>query len=231
MTKLEIFFIAAALCFLILFIGEVRKRHAGNAGYESIIAEKTDSIRYRKSETGREIASKEAAFVSARQLGESYAYHLAEVRKELGIKEKQVKALLKITSTAHGSGTTIIRDTVFIDSTGTEIPERTFALSDGYLSMAGRFHDKSDLFYQYSYTDSVSIVTHTKKQGLFGPTKLFVSASFANPNNHITGLTNVLVSEARDKRFGVGPFVGYGFSNGGAGVQIGVSVQYSLIRF
>lgn len=213
-------------------------RHAGklkndNINYASVIAEQADSIRYHKSITGREIASKLAAQVTVRQLSEVYQYHLADIRKEMEIKDKNIRALIKVTSEARGSGTTIIRDTVFRDAGGNEITEHSFTLSDGYLSLAGRFRAKSDLFYEYSYKDSLTVVSHFKNEtgikGLFKSPKLFVDASFRNPNNKITGLTNIQVSDFKDKRFGVGPYIGWDVINWR--VAAGVSIHYSLIRF
>lgn len=214
------------ICILLQHISKITR---DNSGLQSVIAEQADSIRYHKSATGREIASKLAAQVTVRQLSEVYQYHLADIRKEMEIKDKNIRALIKVTSEARGSGTTIVRDTVFRDAGGNEITEHSFTLSDGYLSLAGRFRAKENLFYEYSYRDEAYFVTHTKRHGIFGQKKLFVSASFKNPNNKITGLTNIQVSDFKDKRFGVGPYIGWDVINWR--VAAGVSIHYSLIRF
>jgi hypothetical protein len=233
MTKTDTFigilgWIAAAVVTAILLMN-MRHRNQDKAEYQSILQEKQDSIRYHRSSTGQLVASKMAAEADRDKVIQAYGQELAEIRKTFGIEAKNIRSFVKAQFAAQGYGTTIVRDTVFIDSTGIQISEHRFVLDDGYLSMEGRFRANSGLSYKYSYRDSITIVSHLQKHGLFKPRRLYVDAAFANPNNKITNLHNIQVTDYKDKRFGIGPYVGYDVLNNR--LAAGVSVHYSLIRF
>jgi len=223
--------VVSAFVAALLFM-QIRHRNEDKSEYQEILQEKQDSIRYHRSATGQLVASKLAAEADRDNVIQAYGQELAEIRKTFGIEAKNIRAFVKAEFAARGSGTTVVRDTVFIDSTGVQISEHSFVLDDGYLSMSGHFREKSGLSYKYSYRDSVTIVSHLQKHGLFKPRRLYVDAAFANPNNKITNLQNIQVTDYKDKRFGIGPFVGYGISNTWPPqVSVGISVHYSLIRF
>lgn len=84
--------------------------------------------------------------------------------------------------------------------------------------------------------DTLSIVAKTVKEGgLFNSkTYLQIDATNANPDNHITGLQVYRKLLPKAKKFGIGPFVGYGVSGNALlkpNILVGVSVQYNFIRF
>lgn len=220
--------VAAAFAIALLLMN-IRHRNQDKAEYQEIMQEKDDTIRYHRAQTGQLIASKLAAEADRETVEQAYAADLQKIRETFQIESKNIRSFVKAQFDARGSGTTIVRDTVFIDSTGVQISERNFVLSDGYLSMAGRFRENAGLSYEYSYKDSLTIVSHFKKQGLFKPRRLYVDAAFQNQNNKITGLRNIQVSDYKDKRFGIGPYVGWDLANWR--LAAGVSIHYSLIRF
>lgn len=52
-----------------------------------------------------------------------------------------------------------------------------------------------------------------------------------NPNVRITGMQGVKVGSSAPGRFAIGPYIGFGYDGSGWKPSIGVSLQYSLIRF
>lgn len=83
--------------------------------------------------------------------------------------------------------------------------------------------------------DTLTIVTKTVKEGgLFNTKKyLQVDAVNANPYNRITGLQVYRQPLPKQKKIGIGPFVGYGVSGNALlkpNIVVGVSIQYNFIR-
>lgn len=77
-----------------------------------------------------------------------------------------------------------------------------------------------------------SVIIGEESQGWFKPRKPFVEVINKNPYSETDKLRTYQVQTPAVKRFGIGPFVGYGIgSNFNAGVFIGVGLQYNLIRF
>ena len=77
-----------------------------------------------------------------------------------------------------------------------------------------------------------SVIIGEESQGWFKPRKPFVEVINKNPYSETDKLRTYQVQTPAVKRFGIGPFVGYGIgSNFSAGVFVGVGLQYNLIRF
>mgnify|MGYP000078317186 CR=1 FL=1 len=77
-----------------------------------------------------------------------------------------------------------------------------------------------------------SVIIGEESQGWFKPKKPFVEVINKNPYSETDKLRTYQVQTPAVKRFGIGPFVGYGIgSNFNAGVFVGVGLQYNLIKF
>lgn len=80
--------------------------------------------------------------------------------------------------------------------------------------------------------DSISVVSYWKREGLFKDKTLQIEAISHNPYTKVTGLDNISVQGGRVGRFSVGPYIGIGISQSlTPSLQVGVGVQYSLLRF
>lgn len=83
--------------------------------------------------------------------------------------------------------------------------------------------------------DTLTIVTKTVKEGGLFNTKTYlqVDATNANPYNRITGLQVYRQPLPKQKKIGIGPFVGYGVTGNALlkpNIVLGVSIQYNFIR-
>lgn len=102
-------------------------------------------------------------------------------------------------------------------------------VQDGYLDLQADVYSEIDAPYKYSYTDTLKYAFYMKRERWYKARKLYGAAMLSNPNARVTNTQSFLVQ--RDKRFGLGPYFGYGVGVSGAQTNIGISVHYSLIRF
>ena len=79
-----------------------------------------------------------------------------------------------------------------------------------------------------------TVVLGYESQGLFKPKrkKPFAEVKSKNPYTEIDGLRTYQVSSPKEKRWGIGPYIGVGV-NQSLQLQgsIGLSIQYSIFRF
>lgn len=135
---------------------------------------------------------------------------LRDSLKKVGVNPRTVKEVITVTKFTEGK--VILTRGMFSD-------HRTkFILKDSALS--------------FSIRDSLAIITHDHKYGLFNLRKKYVAQAISfNPRTTLTGITAVEI-KPEDHRINVGPYVGYGLTLTGGeirpGWQIGVGIQ---IRF
>lgn len=123
-----------------------------------------------------------------------------------------------------------VRDTLLLHDT-TYVAANAFAYSDAWSRVRGVFTDTGVELTQ-SYTDSLSLVTHLKRnQGIggwvLGKRTLHTEVVSHNPYSSITGVKS-WQKAVPVKRFGVGPYIGYDPLRG---PSFGISLQYALLRF
>jgi hypothetical protein len=108
-----------------------------------------------------------------------------------------------------------------------------FALvaQDGYLDFHAEVYSETRAPYEYSYSDTLKYAYHFKRDKWYGRKKLYGSALMSNPNARVLNTQAYLIDSYREKRFGIGPHVGYGLSPNGLQWNVGISVHYGLIRF
>jgi hypothetical protein len=198
-------------------------------GLESALEERESQITYRKTQEGKLIADKLAAEMRAREFEDAYPKLAEDISRQFDVKLKNLRAVIHAEFEARGSGNSVVNN--YYDSTGRQALE--IQADDGYLQFKAQVYDSLDAPYEYTYRDSIRYVFHVKKQGFLGLGKrsLYASGMLSNPSAKITNSTSVLVREAGDKRWGIGPYVGYGFGADGPQTTFGISVHYSLIKF
>lgn len=203
-------------------------------GLQSALRESKSEIEYRKNKEGKLIAEKAAAQQSYSDLKKNMETFANQISKDLDIKVKNMRAGLIASFQAKGEGVATITKIPY-DSSANLLDSsfEPFAVTfdDGYLGTQVDIYSPIDARYTYVYSDTLTFAFHTKKKWLLGRKQLFSSGVLANPNAKITNSQAVLVKEYKDKRFGIGPYVGYGFGADGAQTTFGISVHYSLIRF
>jgi hypothetical protein len=193
---------------------------------DSVLGEKSDSIRYWKSRSGKTVASKTAAEISAKDLEKHYSSLAADLR-DLKVKVSSLKAVLKASIEATGAGQVrIVRDTIRL--TGGAVMQRdSLFFEDGYLNLLALVNPGIGGTCRYTYSDTVLWAAYDKKKWIFGNERLYADFRLSNPNARAVNMTSVLIRQ-RDKRFNVSIGAGYDpFTNQ---VRPGIYVGYSLIR-
>lgn len=139
------------------------------------------------------------------------------IAKDLHIKTKDVKSVTTISTQTRAP--IYIRDTIF---------------SDGHLSINTTKTD-SGLIGSYKYVDTATLVTYKKYNTFLGiryAPKVMGDIHYNNPNTTITGLNSINISDyVRPLHWTLGPSIEWTYYNGKFMPFVGVSLQYSLIRF
>lgn len=228
--KAQYAIIAILLVILAACLFGLRSMEARLKSSESANHELTDTLRTWKNKAGQSVTDKTAAEVNLKHAKDFYAGELNQIRETFEIRDKNLKSFITAQFNATGKGSvTMSFDTTIQQRSNVRVHTPMFRINDGFLSFKGTMPDSASLDYEYSYRDSVIFATSWKKNGLFRKKTLMVSGAFGNKNATITGLRNVEISDFKDKRFGIGPMVGYDILNNR--LVVGVSVQYSLIKF
>lgn len=196
---------------------------------ESIITEKNDEIEYRKTKEQRLIADKKAAEITTAELAKSYPKLAEEIKKDFDIKLKDIRAYIRSEFEARGSGNSVVTNNHYYDSLGNKIDYLDVKVSDGYLDFQARVYDSLNAPYEYLYQDTISTVVSTRKKWFLGSEHLYASSMFKNKNAKVTGMTNVLIKNHRDKRWVISAGVAYNpFDNS---FYPAVHAGYALIKF
>lgn len=168
----------------------------------SIIREKEAEIEYRKSKEGQLIADKVAAEVRAADIAEAYP-KLVKDLENMSVSMRALRTSIQAEFRALNSGTsTVIRDTIFKEGKFVGV-QKSVKIDDGYLRMIGVLNpsNSTEIDWNYSYQDSVTIALHVKKKWFLGKETLYSSIMLKNPNAKVTNSTTVQVSQFRDKRW------------------------------
>lgn len=213
---------------LIYFYNQNKQHKAASERKDTIIAEKSDSIRYERNRAGQEVASKTAALATVQEVRQAYQAEIKALREELGIRDRNLRAFMRAELQARGEGTAEIHNHYYTDSTGAQVTERGFQIDDGYLDLEAAI-DSTEVHYEYTYTDEILAAFHVERKWLLGKERLMWSGRLANPNARITSTTNVLVEEAKDKRWCV--TVGAGFDPFSGKLFPSIGVGYAVFKF
>lgn len=210
-----------------LFV-ELRKMKAELNRKDTIIAEKEGQVTHWKTESGRNAIEKDAAIATAKEFKEAYPKFTEELKNEFDVKWRDMRAFVRAEFQAQGKGTGAISNTYYIDSAGQRYKE--FNMDDGYLKFRTTLFDSMTMApYQYTYGDTLTYGFNVRRKWFLGKERLYGFGGLKNPQAKIIGATNVLIDEFKDKRFSLGPYVGYSFTQNR--VDFGVSLQYSIWKF
>lgn len=221
-----------AIVLLILLSGwlytELRKSKAESRRKDTMISEKSDSIKYERTESGRMRMEKDAAIATSKEFKEAYPKFVEELKKEYDVKAKDLKAFVRAELRAIGQGQGTISNTYYVDSTGARYKE--FTMDDGYLKFQTTLFDSlTSAPYKYTYGDTLTYGFKMERRWFLGKQTLKGFGGLRNPNAKIIRATNVLIEDYKDKRFTIGPYVGYSLVTNK--VDFGVSLQYAVWRF
>lgn len=175
---------------------------------ETVINEKTDSLRELISKSGEKIYVKATAVVDPKDFDKYYKELSQKLSKDMDVKIKNLKAVFDARLLAQGFGQVIGKDTVVIKS-GVQTHETQFLINDNYLNFNGTLDTANRLTYNYNYSDELTFAIAGKKKWFLGNEKLYGTGHLKNPNAKITNQTSVIVEKYRDKRFYVGAGISY----------------------
>jgi hypothetical protein len=217
---------------IIVLLAMMRKMSAHNDSYASAIAAAQSETEHFRNKAGEEIARRKAAEVDSKTLMEFYNEELSTIKKKMDIDQKNIRSFISAELQSKFKGTGRV-DTVYSIVVGGDTinsKEPVLAVSDSteWINIKGFVSASKGFVYEIDTYDSIMFVGNLRKEKWYKSKQLFVDGHNANPNSHISGLKSVQVKDFKDKRFGVGPSVQIGLDGK---VMVGVSVQYSLIKF
>lgn len=187
---------------------------------------KDDSASYWKDAYGREHAQKEVAEAKYETIKAVYGPVIDSVLKGLKIQGKQMESL-NIAGISNSNHVALSVDTIHKDST----TEYRFHYDDKWIKLAGIIGQNSAL--DYTTYDSLIITSYYKRSGFLGLGKKtsYVDAYSLNPHSHITGMQSIRIATEKPKRFGLGPYVGYGWNGRQWAPNIGFGLNFSILKF
>jgi hypothetical protein len=229
-VKPSYIFLALALVGVIVLAEQNRRLRAKSDRQESVIREKTDSLRYERNRAGQLVAEKAAAEVTLKELQTNYGAELRQIREELGVAKRELKAFVKSEFEARGTGETTIEHHHHYDNEGNVVRVDSFRIKDGYLDMLGSIRDSTRISYEYTYTDEILHAFQFRRKWAFGKQELYSVSRLRNPNARVTNSTAVLVNEYKDKRWVISTGVSWTpFSP--VQFQPSITVGYAWIKF
>lgn len=206
----------------------IYKREQQIEELRSVLNETNSKIEYYKNEHGLLVAQKAAAELRASELKAMYPDIYNSISKDLNIKVKDLKAYIESSFKATSSGTGSITNNYYQTAYGKK-HYSVFSASDGFLNIRAELVDSLHTPYSYTYTDTVKQSISVKKRWFLGNDKLYGSATMANPKAIITGSSNILITQYRDKRWAL--TVGLMYDPFSRQVVPGIGIGYNLIKF
>jgi hypothetical protein len=213
------------LCVAILvYLGaEYRQVNSHRDQLSDIIRERDAEIIKYKTENGTIRFEKIALELDQETLKKNFKAEVEDIEKNHEVKLRNLHTYYRGKLSTTGSGLAKI-DTVWRDS----VKYTNVAFNDGFLDFSGKIQTQG-MQYLYTYTDSISVVTHYKKEGKWPwrENQLYVSFFSANPNTELIGARTIAIKKKdRNQRLSIGP----GIYITPSGAVIGIGIQYSVIR-
>lgn len=211
-----------------LMLSYIRKLEAASNRKDTIIAEKNDSLRYERTESGRLRVEKDAAVATAEEFKNAYPQIADELKREFDVKIRDLKAYVRTEFQARGQGSGSISNTYYVDSAGRRYKE--FNMDDGYLKFKTTLFDSLiQAPYQYTYSDTLTYGFKMERKWFLGKERLVGFGGLRNPDAKITSATNVLIEDYKDKRWVVTAGAAVNPFDGKIIPMIGVG--YALMKF
>ncbi|SEV91254.1 hypothetical protein SAMN05428988_0381 [Chitinophaga sp. YR573] len=140
---------------------------------------------------------------------------LNAVKKQ--VKQEDIRDITTVSSATTGFIYPKV-DTVYLPDSTTIYK---FSFHDQWLNLTGEIGKESVI--NYRFTDSIIITAYQKHK------KPYVDAYSLNPNVHLTGITALRMINRQ--HFTIGPYAGYGWNGKAFTPSVGISLQYSFIKF
>lgn len=204
------------------------KQHSADS-FQEAIDERDAQIKSFKNENGKVAYYKRAAELAHGDLKKLYPNLYKSIKADLDVQAKDLKAYIQNEFSASGSGKASITNNYYSSDSGQTKKVGNLAISDGWLTLKATIIDSLNVPYSYVYTDTIKQSISVKRNWLFGKERLFGSAVLSNPNSKITNSKNILMTDYKDKRIGIG--VGALYFPGTNEIRIGLGIQYNLIKF
>ena len=182
---------------------------------------------------GIDHASKEEATVSSQAAMLAIKDQMNRLAHQLKIKPSQITGYNTISSIDVDSiiasyDNVIKQKLIHMPDGKVDTVERSFAYEDEFAWISGLVGKKYAQI-KYSFGDSLTILSYTKRKWLLGDPETFIDAHLANPNAYIKGMDGIRIDNAvPGQRWSIGPYAGYDVVHGKFG--IGIAIQYALIR-
>lgn len=151
-------------------------------------------------------------------INELYQQQLDTIESLRQLKKKKVDSYSKVDASVKS---VVIMDTVVVRDT------IRFSYKDNYVNVTGWLKDQ--VFFEFEQFVPIHIMSYRERVGLFKKQSV-VHVVSENPNVTLTGVKSMTVKEPV-KRWGFGPQLGLGYSDGLIRPYLGVGVSYNLIRF
>lgn len=200
----------------------------------------TNEVTAYKTVNGKLLSQNQAAELREKEFRQALPELADALTKQMDIKLRNFRAGVLADFIARGSGNSQISriDTLLLHDTISTSSFEPFALTfyDGYLSFKSDVYSELNAPSEYVYGDTIKFSFNMQRPKRFHQKQLFVSGSLANPNAKILNSKGVLINEFKQKRFGIGPAVGYGVVFGSNnelhhGYFIGATLNWNVIRF
>jgi hypothetical protein len=193
----------------------------------SINRAKQDKIQTLLNDNHLIIQSRRNAITDKESVEEFYKDAIKDIEENHNLKLKNVEAFYRGKYKATGSGKVIYKDSlIYLPGDTIEVQKsvKTLTFSDNYLdfkSIGG--------YANYTYTDSLSFVTHNKKSGPFWnrKTESLTSIYTENENSAFKNFESVLIQSHREKKISLG--IGLGLSLNG-NIRPEIQLHYSLFK-
>lgn len=224
--KKEIIKYALLVILLLTCVVSVKKCSTYKTMSETNLKALTDTISYYKSKQHKLVAEKtmlQGDMDLLKQVNDS----IYNILKDINVKnpDNVVYVQTTISDIVHDTCWKVNTDSIYYNK---EI-RREFDFSDKYRTLLGYTYLKRDtLGTVIEKNDVVANFTVVQKEN-----KVYITSD--NPYikyNNILGITNSETQKTKTKRFGIGPYIGFGVSHKLDFVPtIGVSLHWSLIQF
>ena len=224
---------------LILSIKQCSENKNWKNQYEKNYEQKKDSFESVVSNKNIQIALQEEKIIQRNESAEQ----LADSIKQL----KQVNRQIKLKTKGKVYNDTITIDSpVYISNCDSgkldsskylKVPAR-FRLNKKWYNIKGKISDTGlinlkKLIWLSEPTITVGVEKKSFLKDLFGKNDIKITYKDNNPYTRVQSMDNIKVKDElkKNKKFGIGPIVGYGFVGSKTGWIIGLGGSYHLIKF
>lgn len=217
-----------AICLLSAMTKSCGKTYTGDADSndaKAVLENKVKAPVISKDSSGYNHAEKHLSVASRSAIELAYKAENDSMRRLLKIKDAQILSFTGIGTENKG---TIVPEVEQLQSDTGRIYDMEYA--DRWIKLKGQIGGQENTI-SYQVYDSLAVVVYEKGGGLFKTATPYINVYSLNPNVTVKGLSGYQLPVNKPGRFGIGPYIGYGYSFGHWAPNCGISLSYQLIRF